>query len=152
MAPIQYPLVNGIRQDWNSISVDLGAGVELGITAINYNWTLDGQPVYGAHPQPLGDTLGQYKPEANIEMLLAEYYLLIARLGKGFALKRFTITVCYEAPGMPLVTDKIYGCRIKKPSHDNARGSDALVKKIDLMPLFITENGWSPIPKPLGIS
>jgi hypothetical protein len=152
MPVIPEPLINGVFHDWSSIQAEIAGGVTLGLAEISYKWTNEAGEVWGTHMQILGHTAGQWKCEASMSLYLTYYDALIAKLGKGYVLKRFNIVVNHRAQGLPIVTDKIFGCRMKGGDKSFAKGTDASVVKVDLMPLFLTENGLSPIPNPLGFS
>lgn len=150
MAP-QYPLVNGIRYDWSTAEIVVNKKKILGITSLNYSDGLEPGEVYGTHPQKLGRTRGQYKPEGSLEMYKQEADELMATLGDGFFEKSFDVVVSYSAPGQPTVTDKVMGCRIKKVDTSFASGTDALKVKLDLDVMLIIRNGIKPLVNTIGV-
>lgn len=80
-----------------------------------------------------------------MQMAQRDYNDLIARLGKGFMEKSFDIVVSYQEEGMPLVTNTIRGCRIKKSDGGSAAGNDANMVGVDLDPWYILWNGVEPL-------
>jgi len=142
---LAYPLINGVRYDFSSIEVKVSGRSFLGIKEIAYSDSLEPGEVYGAHAQVLGRTRGQYKAEGSMTLFRAEADEWLQALGEGFLEAVFDIQVFYAEAGMPLVTDTLVGCRIKKPDISLSAGSDALQVKFDLHMLYILHNGIAPI-------
>jgi hypothetical protein len=126
--------VNGYYPSFVSIGVSIGgydAGADL--TAISYKDNVDRGEVRGAARQVLGRTRGDYKCEGSIEMLLAAYKAMRARLGNRFYDEVFTITVnVAEDDTAPITTDELIRCRFKGRDHDHKQGTEGLSIKIDL--------------------
>lgn len=154
MALPDYPLINGLRADWSSISVDIGGGLlkTIGIKELSYKHTLEPGEVRGTHPQVLGHTLGTYSTEASMTLYLTEYNELVQRLGDGYLARVFDIVVNYSPKkGDPVLTDKLTGCRIKGNDKSHSQSNEALVVKIDLFVMALVENGKKPLPNMLGV-
>jgi hypothetical protein len=145
--PISYPLINGVRYDFSSIEVHIAGRTVLGIKEISYSDNLEPGEVYGTHAQQLARTRGQYKAEGSMSLYREEADEFIRSLGEGFLEKVFDIAVYYAEGKMPLVTDTIRGCRIKKHDLSPSAGSDALQVKFDLHVMYILHNGIAPIAK-----
>jgi len=128
----QYPLVNGVMYDFSSITAMLGATPYGGFKSISYKDSLEGELQYGTFAQAVGVTRGQYKPEASLEVYLADWYALIAALGDGFGVKTFPITVLYDENGTSHV-DVLPSVRIKGNAKDYKPGADGLSVKVDLI-------------------
>jgi len=150
---MQYPLINGFRHSWASVEFQANNLTFGGITAINYEALLDGQPVRGAGPLVIGHTVGQASWTGDFEMLLDEWNTFQFSLGNGFMQTYFNIRVTYAAPGDTTIVDTLSGCRVKSlGASAQASSGDALVRKV---PLLITSgnfNGVSPFPNQPSLS
>ncbi len=146
MAQPQYPLINGHAYSYSSIELDLGTvGIITGITEVNYSHELDPGEVRGLRPEALGTTRGTYSAEGSLTFLFAEWKRLLDVFGDGYLEKRFTITVTYAEEGSPTVTDRLFGCRLKKPEKGYSEGNDALTVSCDIHVMRIEENGKTPL-------
>jgi hypothetical protein len=150
---LQYPLVNGDRHSWASVEITVNNLTIGGITAINYEALLDGQPVRGAGPLVIGHTLGQASWTGDFEILLEEWKMLQQTLGPGFMQTYFGIRVSYSARGMSTVVDTLDGCRVKSlGATAQSSSGDALVRKVPLLITSGTFDGVSPFPNQPGLS
>ena len=145
---MDYPLVNGTRQEWSSIEAKIAGDVFLGIREIAYNDKLEPTKVYGIHAEPLGRTRGVYLAEGSITLLLDEADTLIQKLGDGFKEKVFDITVAYTEGGKT-IQDEIVGCRIKGVDQSVTQSADGLVRKFDLDVMKVRWNGKESLASPL---
>jgi hypothetical protein len=148
--PTEYPLVNGVRYDFSSLTIVLNTKRVLGCSEVNYKQTLEPGVGYGTHPQALFDTRGQLKVEASCTLYRDEFDDLIQTLGNGFLEKRFDFLVHYQEDPRPMKTDTIRRAKMKGPEFGGSAGSDPLEVKVDLhviLPILI--NGINPLLKPL---
>lgn len=139
--PAQYPDVNGIQYDFSSIEISLPVP-QLGFASIDYSSSLEpGEKRTNNSSRKVGRTRGVAKDEASFEMYKVEADALITRMGPGYKEKSFNITVSYADTGMPIITDYIYGARIKKVSNSPKEGSETPKVKFDLDVMEVQESG-----------
>ena len=148
-----YPLIRGFRHGFASITLkfqlDGGKTVEMFCKSINYGRTRTRGLVRGNHPDPIAKTRGENEYKASVEIMLAEYRLLIAEIGEGYGDKIFDTLVTYGETGFETVTDIIEGCTIDDDDASNSQGSDPLVRKLDLAPLKILMAGVDDLEIPM---
>jgi hypothetical protein len=146
---IEYPLVNGERHDFAAIeiTIETEAGPKRfkGFASVNYSIGLEPGQVRGTAARKLGRTLGEATEEGSLEMYMAEWDELRAALGSGYMRKSFNVTITYGADGLPVTTDTLEGCRIKKVDKNHSQGTDGLKVKLDLDIMKILEGGLDPI-------
>lgn len=151
VAAPSYPDNTGLKFDFSSIEFDIDGVKYEGIAKISYSDDMEPGEQYGPWAQSLGDTRGQYKCEASIELPKPETRRLIAALadanGNGYAERKFTITVNYAESGQPTQTDQLLGCRVKKVGDDHAAGPDVLINTIDLRVGLIVRDGFCMMSK-----
>src|SRR5262245_3632205 len=96
---LQYPLINGRRYDFSSITLN-AAGTKLtGFTSIKYSHKLTPKKVMGTHPQPIGRTRGEYEAQGSLTLYRQEMDELRTQLGPGYMEVIFDITVSYADDG-----------------------------------------------------
>lgn len=140
------PLINGHLHDYATLVIHLDGEVIKGVASLNYKDSLDPGEARGNSPLPIGFTIGEYKAEGDFELYLRHDSELIKKLGNGFMQKRFDIVAQYRAQdGGELITDTLVGCRLKSNDASNSKGSDALVRKHDLLVHYIKWNGFNPL-------
>jgi hypothetical protein len=155
-SPIVYPLINGKRQDGNAIEANFAGQIYKGIKAVNYTYKKTREEIEGTHPDALGKTTGVNKYTCHADMYLAEFAhwlnniltplalssdIFLTGDGSGISQVPFTLIVNYKSSGMDWITDKIVGCTLDGIDFNNAAGSAALVRGVDLAPLKIYPNG-----------
>jgi hypothetical protein len=149
---LPFPLINGVRHSWSSISCDIAGLTIAGITAVNYEATLEPGVVYAGGPLPIATTTGVGSYTADIELLLAEFHQVQNALGPAFFTTVFDVKVSYSdegytASGVPVIIDTIQRARISKVSAGAQKQSgDAIVRKLTLVPLGMLFNGVNPMP------
>jgi hypothetical protein len=155
--PVFYPLVNGNR--WSFASITFYAnGIPIpGVTEINYGQELAPGELYGTNPQKLGETVGQLKPTASFTIYELEYYNLINALcalaasqgtgapNSGYMQAHFDILVQKQENFGPIAQDVLRGCKFKKAERGYKSGPDGLMTKIELSLFYIQENGNIPL-------
>lgn len=154
--PIPYPLINGHRYSFASIEAFFNDIATIGFKSLNYGDELAPGELYGSRPQILGATRGKQKATGDFEMYRLEWELLKVSLGLaglGFGETYFDIRATYAEAGMPVVTDTLIGCRIKKVDLSNADGTDPTVVKCELFVTRVLFSGSAiVIPSiPIGI-
>ena len=153
-SPLAYPLINGKRQDGNSIVLNLAGQQFKGFDSIDYSYTKERPMMYGAHPDPLAKGVGKNTYKASCELYLAEWnywlnnVLIPAALAQGWAVTGsgvaqlpLVIVVNYLSPGMDLVTDTLVGCTLDGLEGNNKVGTEFIKRKVELAPLKIYYGG-----------
>lgn len=148
MADTSFPNVNGITCDFASVRANID-GENYFLGSINYSHECTPGEVEGNDAMLLGTTTGRYKANGSVEVYKATAAAIRAKLGDGYLTKRFPITVNYQPPGSPIMTDVLEYARIVKEDDSHSKGTDALVEKWDLHIMKIVKNGVQPLPNPL---
>lgn len=153
--PLQYPSTTGARPSFGHIELRIAGFPFVGFKKIDYSRTRSREMVYGAHPDPLGKSLGQNEYKASCELYLPEFQLFLATLdaaGITFAYGDtfFDVTVTYNAPGFSVVTDTLKGCTLDSSDAPNGQGTAALTRTFELNPLKILFAGKDDVTAPLG--
>lgn len=150
MAQIQYPLINGIRYDFSSVEIAVGARLFNGVKSLKYSQTLKPGKVRGNRAQVIGRTRGILDADGGLELYRLEFQDLIAvlaqlRPGVGFMEAVFDITATYSEAGQPVTQDVLQGCRITKHDHDGKEGEEASTVNMDLDIMLVLPGGVAPI-------
>lgn len=149
-----YPLINGSRTDFSSITFLASGAPIAGITEINYGQENKKGEVFGTYQQKIGTTPGQLKPKADLTILQLEWNLLIPVLAtlasgnpfSGYMQARFDIMVQYQLPQSPaMIVDILRGCSVDNHEMSNKAGTDALMEKVELSLFYIEKNGVAPL-------
>ncbi len=157
--PLQYPLVNGVRHSFASIELNFSGLIFRGFKSINYGRKRNRGLVRGNHPDPIAKTLGENEYNADAEIYLAEWMAFLEQLkanaqsgtnGNGYGDVQFSAFVTYSATGFDTITDELQGCTLDSTDASNGQGPDALVRKVDLMPLKILFAGVDDLLDPLS--
>lgn len=112
---------NGNFHNHASAEIDVRGRVYLGITVANYNDELERQNEYGTGPIPLGVSQGQYKTNADIEMLKTEFDRMMRDMPDGYGEVPFNVGVTYkEASGT--IVDELRTCYITKVEDASQQG------------------------------
>lgn len=149
LAPLVYPLINGMRHDYSSVEIKLNTLRFNGVKSITYRHSLDPGMLRGNRAGFIGRTRGSYTAEGSIELYRAEYETLIASLTLnpllGYFEAQFDIEVSYSEAFSQLLTDKCIGCRLKSSEHSNSEGNDPSTVSCDLSIMYLLENGKFPV-------
>jgi hypothetical protein len=149
---LPFPLTNGVRHSWSSVTFKFNSIAVAGITSINYGCKLPPGIVTGAGPLPIGWTTGRAEFTADMEVLLQEANDLIASLGGSWMTAIRGATVEYSDEGYTLsgagnYVDTIAPVRIQEWSAAmSSTSTDAQVRKFTLSPLGMLINGKNPMP------
>ncbi|KYG11411.1 hypothetical protein BE21_57515 [Sorangium cellulosum] len=104
-----------------------------GVVALNWKEELTGEVVYAAGPEPYGETMGEYKASADVEMYLSEFARLLQKLGNGYGQKRFNFGGTWrETPGDGINKIELINCRIISSEASNSKGSGPATVKANL--------------------
>jgi len=140
------PLINGEAHSFARVELTVntptGSRTFRGVKEITYDDKVERGAMRGTHPQKLGRTLGDYNPD-NVSVTLYKHVwlellpLLTQNDTVGFGETPFDIVIHFAPPGLPLSTDTIAGCLVVGLGSSHSQGSDALVQKLDLDPMYI---------------
>lgn len=148
---LTYPLINGRRWDFSSISFVANGAPLPGIVSVDFSQELKGAEIYANSPQKLGTTRGQLKSTASADMLAEEYENFIFALcalngtpGSGFMEVRFDVLIQkQDGQGLtqgPLYADRWRGAKLDKVSKGYKSGPEGLLTKLDFDVMYIVEN------------
>lgn len=157
MTPLSYPAVGGNRHSSASAELKIfngstqipASGPYAGWSKMSYTWTLTPELVKGHHPDPIGQTLGEAKYELEITVFLAEYNLLLAGIGPGFATIPLTFVVSYSENGFDTLVDTINGVRLTSGGAEMDNTGKPIERTIKCSPLKILPNGVDLLAIPL---
>jgi hypothetical protein len=163
--PPSYPLINGVRHSWASVSGSCGGITYGGFQEINYSPKLDAQYVRGAGPLPIGTTTGLASMTADFTILEEEFKMMQQTLGSpspigggaGFMTTFFDLEVQksnegYIEGGMSTITDTMKVRITEVSAAMQASSGDALVRKCTCLPISMFLNGASPFPNMPSLS
>lgn len=108
----QFPVTQGFIPSWRSAEIDVSGSRVVGMKSCNWSESCEGDVEFGNGPVPLGVTVGEYKADVEIEQLLSEYAVLLARLGTNYRAKGFNIGVQFNEPGVDLITVEFRSVRL----------------------------------------
>lgn len=150
-----YPLINGHKYDFSSISIDLGSqgGIVVGIKEITFSHSLEPGIVRGTRAEKLARTRGEYDAEGSIVFYAGEHEEFVAALSQnnsvGYMEQSFDITLSYSTPNQPTMSVKLFGCRITSEEGGGSQGTDPLEVSCDLNIMRVQTNGANPITNQL---
>lgn len=113
---------------WNRVTLRLFGRDVVGIRKIMYKDEEEIESEYGAGKYPVGESEGNYKAEAEIELTLEEVIALQDALPRGKRLQdidAFSITVAYEYQNR-VRTDVLKNCRFMGRSIDTKQGDKTI--------------------------
>ncbi|GAC1536329.1 MAG: hypothetical protein NVS3B10_00150 [Polyangiales bacterium] len=153
-SPIQYPFINGVRQDISSVEMKIICTAPVinqvfFFRSLNYSRTRSRSMVEMNHPDPVAKTRGKNAYKADIEIGLAEYALLVALLGPGYGDVPFMVQVNITEQGFDPQNIQIFGCTVDTDDGAIPNGAEALWKKVELSPLKVLVNGQDDLTVPL---
>lgn len=155
---LEFPLINGVRHAFSSISLRLQPSgedvslpeVRMWCKSIDYDRKRERGEVRANHPDPIAHTLGENSYEASIEIYRAEFQLILSTLGAGYGDVPFTLFVTWGCNGFETVTDELRGCHIDSSGSGGSQGTDPSAVTIDLKPLKILFGGVDDLAVPLA--
>lgn len=137
-----YPNINGNEYDWSSIGVNKSGVPTAGFKSLDYSSSLEpGEKRTNNSSRVVGTTRGMAKDEFSFEMYKLEADQLIQSLGTGYKEIRTNWTIAYREAGQPIITDYLYGVRIKKVSNSPKEGPDSPTVKFDCHVMEVREGG-----------
>ncbi len=140
------PLINGITYDYASIEIQIDGDIYQGVTAVNYDDTLEPGVARGTSPQWLGRTTGDYEATGSFTILKGSANQIRTQLGNGCMTKVFDVVINYAPDGNDLITDELIDCRISSMADGHAQGVDALFEDWNLSVRKVKRNGVDPLP------
>lgn len=146
---ISYPLTTGSAFSYASIELNMNGQTFTAFEDISYGRKRTREFIRGAHPDPLGKTIGENEYNASVTLEILEWYFFLEQLGSGYGDYFFDINVTYNSPQLGVVQDNVIGCTIDEVTAALKRGPSPLHKKIDLRPLKVLEDGLDDCAVPL---
>lgn len=116
----------------------------LGITEANYNDELKQTLEYGAGALPLGVSVQQYAPAADVGLLKNEGQRFLDDAGDGYGLILISFIFAYRplTPGAKLHVDRVPGAKVTKVEDATAKGGEGNIMKLTLLVTdVISRNG-----------
>ncbi|MCI2229583.1 hypothetical protein MC378_10425 [Polaribacter sp. MSW13] len=141
---IRTTIINkfGKMAGWNSVTARaLGRDI-VGIKKIAYSDEQEMDNEYGAGGMPVGQSEGNYKATASIELTVEERLALQSSLPPGFRIQDiapFPIVVAYDYEGK-IYKDIIQNCRIKDNGVDVKQGDKTISTEHNLLTSHISWN------------
>lgn len=118
----------GKMAGWNSVTCRLFGRDVVGIRKIAYDDEKEIDNEYGAGDMPVGESEGNYKAKASIELTIEERLAIQDSLPKGMRIQdipAFSIVVAYEYQGR-VYKDVIHNCRFKNNGIDVKQGDKTI--------------------------
>ena len=118
----------GTMVGWNRITLRLFGRDVVGIRKVMYKDETEIENEYGVGQYPVGESEGNYKAEAEIELTLEEVIALQDAIPRGERLQdiaAFPITVAYEYQNR-VRTDVLQNCRFTGRSIDVKQGDKTI--------------------------
>lgn len=113
---------------WNSVSFQLFGRTVVGIKKIAYNDEKDLENEYGAGDMPIGQSDGNYKAGASVELTIEERLAIQNSLPPGKRIQdigAFPIVVAYDYNGT-VYKDIVQNCRFKNNGIDVKQGDKTI--------------------------
>lgn len=132
----------GKMAGWNSVTARaLGRDI-VGIRKISYSDEVEAENEYGAGGMPIGQSEGNYKAKASIELTIEERLALQASLPQGKRIQDiapFPIVIAYDYNGR-IYKDVIHNCRIMDNGVDVKQGDKTIATDHNLLTSHIDWN------------
>ena len=120
----------GTMVGWSKISVRLFGRDVVGILKVAYGDEKEIENQYGAGEMPVGESEGNYKPSASIELTIEERLAIQKSLPQGMRIQdipAFPIIVAYDYQGT-IYKDVIENCRFINNGVDVKQGDKTISK------------------------
>lgn len=124
----------GKMAGWNSVTCRLFGRDVVGISKIAYDDEQEKDNVYGAGKMPIGQSEGNYKAKASIELTLEERLAIQNSLPFGTRIQDiapFPVVVAYEYGGR-VYKDVLMNCSFKNNGVDVKQGDKTIATNFDL--------------------
>jgi hypothetical protein len=132
----------GKMAGWNSVTARILGRDIVGIKKIAYSDEQEMENEYGAGNMPIGQSEGNYKAKASIEISIEERLALQASLPPGTRIQDiipFPLVVSYEYNGT-IYKDIIQNCRIMDNGVDVKQGDKTIATDHNLLTSHISWN------------
>lgn len=151
MATLQF--LNGRRYSHSSLEITLFkksvnvSEIFIDINAIDYAEGLEFGDMEGTSRGIIGVTAGTYKAEDTTFNMGKSTFQngIVDAIGEGWLGSELGITVSYNDDGEPLTVD-VLRCLIKSAKDSSKAGPDGVMVEVALKTLWISRNGFFPIP------
>ena len=113
---------------WSRVTARIFGRDLVGIRKIAYNDEKEIENEYGAGGMPIGESEGNYKPSASLELTIEEQLALQNSLPKGSRIQdipAFPVTVAYEYGGK-VYTDVLQNCRFTNKGVEVKQGDKSI--------------------------
>lgn len=127
---------------WSKVTVHLFGRNLVGIRKVSYNDETERENEYGAGNMPIGQSEGNYKAEASIELTLDEVHAIQQAIPAGGRIQDippFDIIVQYEYRNK-IVTDRIRNCRFMGNGVDVSQNDKTIAQDYTLLVSHIEWN------------
>lgn len=134
----------GTMVGWHKVTARLLGRDLVGVRKIAYSDETEIENEYGVGQMPVGESEGNYKAEASIEITIEEALLLQRALPPGKRLQdipAFDITVAYEYQGQ-IITDRLRNCRFMGRGVDVSQGDKTIARDYTIKTSHINWNVW----------
>ena len=153
---IGYGNSSGPRPSFGSISLEMFGLRFVAFKKIEYSRTRSREMIMGAHPDPMGKTLGENAYKCTAELYINEFVLFLRQIKLanptgGYGEIFFPINVQYNIVGVGVVTDTIEGCTIDSTDASNSQGPGGLTRTIEFNPTKIKFDGLDDVDVPLSV-
>lgn len=132
----------GTMAGWNAVTCRVLGRDLVGIKKVAYDDEQEMDNEYGAGNMPVGQSEGNYKAKASIEITLEERLALQSSLPPGSRIQDiapFSIVVCYDYQGT-IYKDVIQNCRFMNNGVDVKQGDKTIATDHNLLTSHIDWN------------
>jgi hypothetical protein len=132
----------GKMAGWNSVTARVLGRDMVGILKIAYSDEQEMDNQYGAGSMPIGQSEGNYKAKASIELTIEERLALQDSLPRGSRIQDiapFAVIVAYDYNGI-IYKDIIQNCRIMDNGVDVKQGDKTIATEHNLLTSHIDWN------------
>ena len=127
---------------WTKVTIRLFGRDVVGVKKLAYNDEMDIDNEYGGGAFPIGQSDGNYKATASIELTIEERMAILDSLPPGVRIQQiapFSVIAQYDYNGR-LYKDVIEGCRFKNLGVDIKQGDKTTGFEHDLVPVQVNWN------------
>jgi len=124
----------GKMAGWNSVTLRLFGRDVVGVRKIAYSDEQEIENEYGSGNMPIGQSEGNYKAKASIELTIEEMRSIQSVIPPTFRLQDiggFPIVIAYEYAGK-VYKDVLNNCRFKNNGIDVKQGDKSIATSFDL--------------------
>jgi len=114
--------------DYQNIKTEVGT-TKVKAKSVSFSITVESEKIYGSGRKAIDYTDGRINVEdGTARFEFAEWKNLVGEVGGGYMRKsrKFDWALIHEHDGMPVITDRLIGCRIMGLSRDHEEGAAPL--------------------------